>query len=154
MPAAEASQCVEATMPNVPASSGLVVNCGIPATGNSDSRCDHLSTGCAYAAHALGRRIFAIRPARPGAIGTTPQTIRHAPGKRHDFIGFTGPASARWLAPGGDGRARGRVRLVRDELVVDRDGHRDTVVERCSGDVTGADGFELAGTGRARAVRH
>src|SRR5271170_7021343 len=30
MPAAEASQCVEATMPNVPASSGRVVNSGIP----------------------------------------------------------------------------------------------------------------------------
>jgi len=29
MPAAEASQWVEATMPNVPASSGLVVNSGI-----------------------------------------------------------------------------------------------------------------------------
>src|SRR5215467_14526480 len=30
-PAAEASQCVDATMPNVPASSGLVVNSGISA---------------------------------------------------------------------------------------------------------------------------
>ena len=29
MPAAEASQCVEATMPNVPANSGRVVNSGI-----------------------------------------------------------------------------------------------------------------------------
>src|SRR5271157_1023156 len=35
-PAAEASQCVEATMPNVPASSGLVVNSGIsPMTRSS-----------------------------------------------------------------------------------------------------------------------
>ena len=36
IPAAEASQCVEATMPNVPASSGLVVNSGIsPMTRSS-----------------------------------------------------------------------------------------------------------------------
>jgi len=36
IPAADASQCVEATIPNVPASSGLVVNCGMSATGDSD----------------------------------------------------------------------------------------------------------------------
>ena len=35
IPAAEASQCVEATMPNVPASSGLVVNSGISAMTRS-----------------------------------------------------------------------------------------------------------------------
>src|ERR1700752_2078528 len=33
MPAAEASQWVDATMPNVPASCGLVVNCGLAVTG-------------------------------------------------------------------------------------------------------------------------
>src|SRR5215472_6393964 len=32
IPAADASQCVEATMPNVPASSGLVVNCSLTTT--------------------------------------------------------------------------------------------------------------------------
>ena len=35
IPAAEASQCVEATMPNVPASSGLVVNPGMSAMTRS-----------------------------------------------------------------------------------------------------------------------
>src|SRR6185369_3578739 len=35
IPAAEASQCVEATMPNVPASSGLVVNPGVSAMTRS-----------------------------------------------------------------------------------------------------------------------
>jgi hypothetical protein len=35
IPAAEASQCVDATMPNVPASSGLVVNSGIVAMPNT-----------------------------------------------------------------------------------------------------------------------
>ena len=40
IPAAEASQCVEATMPNVPASSGLVVNSGISAmTRSSHQAC-------------------------------------------------------------------------------------------------------------------
>jgi hypothetical protein len=32
MPAAEPSQCVDATMPNVPASCGLVVNEEVPGT--------------------------------------------------------------------------------------------------------------------------
>src|SRR5258708_6141486 len=32
MPAADASQCVDATIPNVPASCGLVVNCCLGAT--------------------------------------------------------------------------------------------------------------------------
>jgi hypothetical protein len=35
IPAAEASQCVDATMPNVPASSGLVVNSGMVAMPNT-----------------------------------------------------------------------------------------------------------------------
>ena len=40
-PAADASQCVEATMPNVPASWGRVVKVGLPGTGASCARWDH-----------------------------------------------------------------------------------------------------------------
>src|SRR6185312_9996973 len=50
IPAAEASQCVEATMPNVPASSGLVVNPGVSAM----TRSSHLAP--ARPAQCAGRR--------------------------------------------------------------------------------------------------
>src|SRR5216683_2321551 len=67
IPAADASQWVDATMPNVPASSGLVVNSCMAATGDSHSHYDHLSTRRTYAAHAPARRIFATADVGPGS---------------------------------------------------------------------------------------
>ncbi len=68
IPAAEASQCVEATMPNVPASSGLVVNPGVSAM----TRSSHLAPS--RPAQCVGWRLACAMPVRSGQgiQGTTP----------------------------------------------------------------------------------
>src|SRR5205807_8366855 len=57
IPAADASQCVEATMPNVPASSGLVVNSGISAM----TRSSHHASVCRLAYDGDIRDDYSVR---------------------------------------------------------------------------------------------
>ena len=109
IPAAEASQCVEATMPNVPASSGLVVNPGMSAM----TRSSHLAPSRAGPVCRLApcwtpprcrsvpaRESRARRPDNVSAHGPFPAGARRLRPRRVRGTRVRGPARVRRQAAG------------------------------------------------------